>query len=83
MSDEGLINCPVEVIDGTNSSVNFGPNHNILRGASTRLTPKRVREEYMNIPRDFYRLNQFFTLASDFMFVGSIHFLVTFSRKIR
>ena len=37
----------------------------------------------MNIPRDFYGLNQFFTLASDFMFVGSIHFLVTFSRKIR
>ena len=68
MSDEGFINCPVEVIDGTNSSFNFGPNNNILRGASTRMKLKRVREEYMNTPRDFYRLHKFVTLASDVIY---------------
>ena len=53
VSDEDIINCPIEVNYVTNSSAIFGPNRNILRGASTRRKPKRVREEYMKITRDF------------------------------
>ena len=82
VSDEGLRNFPVEVNDVTNSSAIFGPNRNRLGGESTRRKPKRAREEYMKIPRYFYRLNNFVTLAADVMFVNSIPFLVTFSRKI-
>ena len=37
----------------------------------------------MKIPRYFYRLHEFFTLAADVMFVHSIPSLVNFSRKIR
>ena len=36
----------------------------------------------MKIPRDFYRLHNFVTLAADVMFVNSITFLVTLSRNI-
>ena len=82
VSAEGLINFPVEVNDVTNSSTIFGPNHNRFRGASTIRKPKRVRKEYMKIPRDFYRLHNFVTLAADVMFVNSIPFLVTLSRNI-
>ena len=83
MSDEGLRNYPIEVNDVTNSYAIFGPNRNILRGASTRRKPERVREEYMKIPRDFYCLHKFVTLAEDVMFINIIPFLVTFSRNIR
>ena len=37
----------------------------------------------MKIPKDFYRLHKFVTLASDVMFVNIILFLVNFSRNIR
>ena len=83
VSAEGLINCPVEFNDVTNYSTIFGPNRNILRGASTTQKPKKVREEYMKTPGDFYRLHKFVNLESDVMFVNSIHFLVNFSRSIR
>ena len=36
----------------------------------------------MKIPREFYCLHKCVTLAEDFMFVNSIPFLVTFSKKI-
>ena len=59
VSAEGIRNFPVEVDDVTNSSTIFVPNRNRLRGASTIQKLKRVREEYMKIPRDFYRLHNF------------------------
>ena len=37
----------------------------------------------MKISRDFYCLHKFFILAADVIFVNSIPFLVTFSRRIR
>ena len=83
MSAEGLRNFSVEVSDVTNYSTIFGPNRNRLRGESTRQKPKGVREEYMKIPRDFYHLHKFVTLAADVMFVNSIPFLVNFSRNTR
>ena len=82
MSAEGIINCPVEVNDINNSSTIFGPNCNRLRGESTRQKLKRVREEYIKTPRDFYRLNKFVTLTADVIFVNSIPFLVTLSGNI-
>ena len=57
----------------------------ILKGDKTREKPQpRVGEGgKLEIPQDFYRLNKFVTLTADVMFVSSIPFLVTFSRKIR
>ena len=82
MSGSSLKNFPVEVKDVSNSYAIFGANCNRLKGASTRHKPKRVKEEYMKIPKYFYQLHNFFTLTSDVMFMNGIPFLVTFSRNI-
>ena len=82
MNAESLRSCHIEVNDVTNSSTIFVPNRNRSRGASTKHKPKRVRYEYMKITRDFYHLHKFVTLSADVMFVKSIPFLVTFTRKI-
>ena len=83
VSAEGIRNCPVEFNYVTNSFTIFGPNRNRFKGASTRRKTKRVRQEYIKISRDFYCLHKFFILAADVIFVNSIPFLVTFSRRIR
>ena len=80
---EGLRDCPIEFNDVTNSSTICCRNRKRFRGASIRHKPKRVREEYMKITEYFYCLHKFFTLASDFMFVNIILFLVNFSRNVR
>ena len=41
------------------------------------------KADIFNVPRGFYTLHQFVTLAADVMFVNSAPFLVTFSRKVR
>ena len=45
--------------------------------------PERVIPEYLDIPRDFYRLQRFVTLTADVMFVNSLPFLTILSRDIR
>jgi len=42
-----------------------------------------VEPEYVQIPRDFYELNKFVTLAADVMFVNGLPFFMTLSRNIR
>ena len=56
-----------------------------LKGTKTReKTHPQVGEGgKLGIPQDFYLLNKFLTLTADIMFVSSIPFLVTFSRKIK
>ena len=83
VSDSHLAECPVDVNDVSRSVVIFGPDRSRLRGAATRQNPKRVVEEYMKMPRDFYQLHKFVTLSADVMFVNGIPFLITFSRNIR
>ena len=50
---------------------------------TVRQKPDRVDPEYTQIPRDFYELYKFVTLAADVMFVNYVQFLVTVSRDIR
>ena len=82
MSGSSLNNLPVEVNDVSNSSVIFGSNHNRLRRVSTAKPPKRVKEEYLKIPKYLYQLHKCGTLTADVTFVNGISFLVTFSRNI-
>ena len=60
----------------------FGSNHNRLRGVSTGKPPKRVKEEYLKIPKFFHEVHKCVTLTADVTFVNGISFLVTFSRNI-
>ena len=54
-----------------------------MRGETVRQRPERVVPEYLEIPKDFYRLHHFVTLTADFMFVNGIPFFTTLSRYIR
>ena len=48
-----------------------------------RLKSQRTKEQIISIPRDFYRLHKFVTIALDVLFISGIPFLVTFARKIK
>ena len=77
-------NIPVSLVDITNAHALFGPKTlPAVQGNTVRKKPLRVDTEYVEIPRDFYRLHHFVTLTADIMFVNGIPFLVTLSRKIR
>ena len=76
-------NCPIEIADINRANVLFGKDRAGLRGYQVRKTPKRVKVERVAIPRDFYKLHKFVTLAADVMFVCGIPFLVTRSRGIK
>ena len=47
----------------------FGQNRSGLRGFTVRAKPERVEPDFVEIPRDFYRLHKFVTLVGDVMFV--------------
>ena len=48
LDENGLHNCPVEAADISNSNVIFGPNHPIIRGATTRDT-KVIRKKEQRV----------------------------------
>ena len=82
-SGSSLNNFPVEVTYVSNSYPICVANSKRLRGENTRKKPKRVKEEYMKIPKYSYQLYKFLTRTVDVMFVNGIPSLVTFSRNIR
>ena len=53
------------------------------QGATTRKDPRTVRDERVEIPREFYKLNKFVTLTVDVIFVYGLQFLITFLRNIK
>ena len=53
-----------------------------MRKKTVRKRPERVIPEYLDIPRDFYQLNHFFTLNADVIFVNGLPFLTEFLRDI-
>ena len=80
VSGKILDNFSIVANDVTNA---FGPNRPGLRGKTVRQRTERVVPEYLEIPKDFYRLHHFFTLIADVMFVNGIPFFTTLSRDIR
>ena len=84
VSSDGFRNSPITVQDISHMRRLFGPKSLAeLRGRSTRVTPDRVENEIISIPRDYYELHKFVTLCADVMFVNGVAFLSTFSRDIR
>ena len=78
-------NIPIGLNNVADALAIYGPPVSMLKGAKTReKTHPRVGEGgKIEIPRYFYQFNKFVTLTADVMFVGSIPFLVTFSRNIK
>ena len=54
-----------------------------MRGKTVRQRPERVVPEYLEIPRDYYRLHRFVTLTADVMFVNGLPFLTKMSQDTR
>ena len=67
-----LDNCSIVANDVTNARDIFGPNRPGLRRKTVRQRPERVVPEYLEIPKDFYRLHHFVTLTVDVMFLNGI-----------
>ena len=40
-------------------------------------------EEYVNIPKGFYKIHKFATLTSDAMFFNGNYFMITSARKLK
>ncbi|EJK60825.1 hypothetical protein THAOC_18763, partial [Thalassiosira oceanica] len=83
VSSPRVRNCKVNDRDVTHKCLIFGKSRAVIRGSTTRVKPDRVKAEYIDIPRDFYRLHKFVTLTADVMFVNGLGFLTTFSRDLR
>ena len=77
VSHKTLKNCHVKPLHVTNSNIMFGTDLSGVRGRTVRTKPERVETDSVEIPRDFYVLNQFITLTADVMFVNGIAFLTT------
>ena len=67
----------------TNPQTVCGPKLSGVCGKTRREKPARLETEEIYIPRYFYGSHKFVTLTADVMFVNSVPFLVTMSRKIR
>ena len=80
VSGKSLDNFSIVANDVNNA---FGPNRPGLRGKTVRQRTERVVPEYLEIPKDFYRLHHFVTLTADVMFVNGILFFTTLSLDIR
>ena len=83
VSGKRLDNCATVANDVTNARAIFGPNRPGLRGKTVRQRPDRIVPEYLEIPKDFYRLHHFVTLTTDVIFVNGIPFFTILSPDIR
>jgi hypothetical protein len=76
-------NCTVTSTDVATANKIFGPDHPTLRGKTIRITPPPVVTYYIQIPREIVTLNRNVTLLIDIVFVNSLPFMVSVSRKIK
>ena len=82
ISGKSLDDCSIVSNDVTNARAIFGPNRPGLRGETVRQRPECVVPEYLETPKDFYRLHHFVNLTADVMFVNGIPSFTTLSQDI-
>ena len=78
-------NIPIGLDNVADALAIYVPPVSSLKGVNTRekTHPQVGGGGKLEIPRDCYQLKTFLTLTADVMFVSSIPFLFTFSRKIK
>ena len=54
-----------------------------MKGKWVRGRPETVQPEYVTIPEKLISINKYVTLAADVMFVSSLPFLVTLSKRVK
>ena len=83
VSQRSLKNIPISTTDVANAKAILGPSVAGAKGWTSRKRARGFSVERVSIPRDFYKLNKFVTLAADVMFVAGVPFFVTISKKIK
>ena len=82
MGQKLLENCPVKLVDVTNTIAIFGLELAGICGRTVQNKPYRVEmDNVVPISRDLDRLHKFVTLTADVMFINGVAFLTTLSRK--
>jgi hypothetical protein len=69
--------------DYENAKTIFGPSVPRLKGTLVRGKPIRAETNYVRIPRELISMNKYVTLVADVMFVCSLRFLISLSRRLR
>ena len=69
--------------DVTNPHTMFGPNIDGTRWKKVQQNPDRVAVDYVALPREFMKLNNFVTLLVDVIFMNNIKCLITMSNSIK
>ena len=61
----------------------FGLNLAGTRGNTVRQKPDRVVMDYVTVPKIFWNLQKFVTIAADVMFLNGAPFLMAISRGVK
>ena len=77
-----LRNCPVTRSDISAANDIFGPSLGLLKGKTPTRPNKHIRGSTNGVPTEIMERHKRTVLAIDIMFVNSIPFLVTVSRKL-
>jgi hypothetical protein len=76
-----LKNCPIKPAHIANTLTIFGPSAAGVHRKTVHHKPEQVEAEPGCIPDNFHRFHKFVVLTTDVMFVNSMAFLITLSRK--
>ena len=76
VSNNIIQNFPITASGITNNCAMFGTNLAGTRGKTVRLNPGKVVMDYIDVPKDFLKLQNFVTLVADVMFVNGAPLLI-------
>ena len=76
-------NCPVTVDDIILAEKIYGKSIALLKGKSTRSTPKAIVDDYINIPEELTDNNPTVNLYIDTLTICGCHFLLTIDKNVR
>ena len=76
-------NCPLTVEDVNIAEAIFGRDISHLKGVSTRVQPKPIRDDHVAVPPELIRKNMLVHLCIDIMYINGKPFFTSIDRSIR
>ena len=78
-----ISNCPIPVGDTINSENIYGPSVASLKGKSTRIKPRPIIKDGIQVPIEIYKFNSKIELCIDVVYINGIAFLVSIDRQVK